>query len=199
LQYQTTKNSDPTVLFNQIIGHQDTKQALIRAVQRNHIAHAQLFDGKAGSAALGLALAFATYINCENPTATDACDECASCHKMKKLVHPDFHLIFPLPKAGENLDALTPQWREFVLEHPYRTLQDWLAFLKVTGNSQGIIPIKEAHQIVGKISLKAFEGEYKILLIWCPELMNIESANALLKILEEPPQKTIFLLVTNNC
>jgi DNA polymerase III subunit delta' len=186
------------MLFSDIIGLDETKKALVRSVQNNHVAHAQLFDGRAGGGALALAWAYAMYLNCENRQPTDSCGQCASCHKMKRLVHPDFHHIFPLPKASENLAQLTPQWREYLLQSPYRTLNDWLGFLKATGNSQGIIPIKEAHEIVSKISLKAFEGEYKILLIWQPELMNIESANALLKVLEEPPQKTIFLLVTSN-
>ena len=190
------------MLFNQIPGLEDVKATLRRSVQRSHVAHALLFDGPSGGGGLALALAFATYVNCENRQELDACGECASCVKMKKLVHPDLHSIFPLPrspKEGEDLlGELTPLWREFVQESPYRTLQEWLAFIKATQNQQGIIPIKEARAIIGKLSLKAFEADYKIMIVWQPELLNIQAANALLKILEEPPQKTLFLLVTDE-
>ncbi|MFN4144288.1 MAG: ATP-binding protein [Runella sp.] len=190
------------MFFRDIIGHDDTKRALLRAVQHNHLAHAQLFDGKAGSANLALALALATYLNCEDRQPDDACGQCASCFKMRKLVHPDLHFVFPLPrtpKEGEDLLAeLTPQWRSFLTESPYRTLSDWLAFIGTSGNQQGIIPIREARNIINKLALKSFEGEYKIMLIWQPELLNNQAANALLKILEEPPAKTLFLLVSSE-
>ena len=186
------------MLFNEIPGLTAIKQTLIQSVQQNHVAHAQLFAGQIGSANLALALAFATYLNCEDRQATDACGSCASCIKMRRLVHPDVHLIFPLLAAKDNMAALTPRWREFVEQNPYQTLNDWLHFAGAKGYQQGIIPIKEAHGIIDKLSLKAFEGEYKILIIWQPELFNLESANALLKILEEPPAKTIFLLVCND-
>ncbi|TAH16792.1 MAG: DNA polymerase III subunit delta [Runella slithyformis] len=190
------------MLFQDIIGHEDTKRALIRSVQNNHVAHAQLFDGPAGGAGLALALAFATFVNCEDPQPHDACGRCASCIKMKKLAHPDIHHIFPLPRApkdGEELLAeLTPQWRTFIAESPYQTLPNWLAHINATNNQQGIIPIKESRNIIKKLSLKAYEGEYKIMLLWQPELLNGQSANALLKILEEPPAKTLFLLITSQ-
>ena len=190
------------MLFSQIINHEDTKSLLIRAVQTNHVAHALLFDSPVGGAGLALAWAFATYINCEDKQPTDACGRCASCIKMRKLVHPDYYQIFPLPrtpKEGEDLMAeLTPAWRSFLEESPYRTLSDWLVHINATNNQQGIIPVKESRQIISKLSLKSFEGEYKIMLLWQPELLNIQAANALLKILEEPPTKTLFLLVTNQ-
>lgn len=171
-------------------------------MRQSHVAHALLFDGPSGGGGLALALAFATYVNCENRQELDACGVCASCAKMKKLVHPDLHNIFPLPRSpkdGEDLlGELTPLWREFLQSAPYRTLQEWLVFIKATQNQQGIIPIKEARGIIGKLSLKAFEAEYKIMIVWQPELLNIQAANALLKILEEPPQKTLFLLVTEE-
>jgi DNA polymerase III subunit delta' len=190
------------LLFNEIPGLEEVKTTLRRAVQQSHVAHALLFDGPSGGGGLALALAFATYVNCENRHELDACGGCASCVKMKKLVHPDLHNIFPLPRSpkdGEDLlGELTPLWRDFLRESPYRTLQEWLAFIKATQNQQGIIPIKEARAIIGKLSLKAFEAEYKIMIVWQPELLNIQAANALLKILEEPPQKTLFLLITEE-
>jgi DNA polymerase III subunit delta' len=199
------------MLFKDIIGLNSIKNTLIRSVQLNHVAHAQLFHGGIGSANLALAWAYATYINCEeriintpesegNTIALtgDACGKCASCTKMARMIHPDIHHIFPTPSAKETILELLPQWRKFLIESPYRSLTDWLEFTGVTGNKQGIIPIKEAHNIIDKISLKAFEAEYKILIVWQPELMNIESANSLLKVLEEPPAKTLFILVCND-
>lgn len=194
--------------FQDIPGLGRIKNTLIHSVETNHVAHAQLFHGGVGSANLALAWAYATYINCEDRNAIssdtdsellgDACGRCASCVKMAKMVHPDIHHIFPTPSAKETILELLPTWRKFLMESPYRSITDWLEFTGVTGNKQGIIPIKEAHNIIEKISLKAFESEYKILIIWQPELMNIESANSLLKLLEEPPAKTLFILVCND-
>lgn len=188
------------MLFNQIIGYEDTKQALLRAVQTNHLAHAQLFDGPAGSANLALALALATYVNCENKESLDACGRCASCVKMQKLVHPDLHLVYPvanLANKGKTSEAFLVEWRKFILENPYRTLPEWLDRIDAD-NKQGNISAEEARNILQKLSLKAYEGAYKIMLIWLPELLNTASANALLKVLEEPPAQTLFLLVTNQ-
>lgn len=195
--------SDPisVVLFREIPGLEPVKEALRRAVQRSHVAHAQLFDGKAGGGALALALAFATYINCEEPSPEDACGRCASCVKMSRLVHPDLHLVFPVASSKKNAsntsEGFLPLWREFVGKHPYVTLPAWLDFIKAE-NKQGNISVEEARGILRKLSLKSFEGEYKIMLVWKPELMSIAAANALLKILEEPPAKTLFLLVTDQ-
>jgi DNA polymerase III subunit delta' len=189
------------MLFRDIIGHNETKQTLIRSVQQNHVAHAQLFDGPVGGAGLALALAFGTYINCEDKQPDDACGRCSSCAKMSKLAHPDFYHIFPVANTtkikGNTSENFMALWRKFVIEHPYRTLSDWLNFIEAD-NKQGNISAEEARNIVKKLSLKAFEGEYKIMLLWLPEILNNTSANALLKILEEPPEKTLFLLVSNN-
>lgn len=202
--FNFTANIKPSsvLLFRDIIGHDETKRALLRSVQTNHVAHAQLFDGPVGGAGIALAWAFATYVNCEDRQPEDSCGRCPSCVKMRKLVHPDVYHIFPLPrtpKEGEDLLAeLTPKWRSFLEAQPYRTLSEWLAYINATGNQQGIIPIRESRGIINKLSLKAFEGEYKIMLFWQPELLNIAAANALLKILEEPPEKTLFLLVSSQ-
>lgn len=190
--------------FFDIIGQDDTKQFLTRAVQANHLAHALLFDGPAGSANLALALALAQYVNCEdkqqaNTPQADACGRCASCVKMQKLVHPDLHFVFPVANLGKGKTSETylPLWRTFLLDQPYRHLPDWLETMG-GDNKQGNISAEEARNILQKLSLKAYEGAYKIMLIWLPELMNVTSANALLKVLEEPPAQTLFLLVTNQ-
>lgn len=189
------------MLFREIPGLDHIKSTLIRSVQNSHLAHALLFDGSAGGGGLALAIAFATYINCENRNETDACGECASCVKMNKLIHPDFHFIFPVTTSkkvnGNTSEAFLPLWRTFLLETPYRMLPEWLDYINAE-NKQGNISVEEARGILRKLSVKSYEGEYKILLLWKPEIMNASSANALLKILEEPPYKTLFLLVSDQ-
>ncbi|SDM60375.1 DNA polymerase III subunit [Siphonobacter aquaeclarae] len=190
------------MLFRDVPGLPELKETLIQSVRNDHVAHAQLFHGPVGGAGLPLAIAFATYLNCENRGENDACGSCASCVKMRKLAHPDVHYIFPVAitkKVKDNeSDAYMPLWREFMAAQPYGSLSDWLTFIGVEGNRQGNISAEEARNVIRKISLKAYEGEYKILILWQPELLNVYSANALLKILEEPPAKTVFLLVTTD-
>ena len=185
--------------FSEIIGQDETKQLLLRAVQTNHLAHALLLDGPVGSANLALALALAQYVNCEDRRPDDACGRCASCVKTRKLVHPDLHLVFPVANLakGKTSEAYLADWRKFLLDQPYRTLPNWLEAIGAD-SKQGNISAEEARSILQKLSLKAYEGPYKIMLIWLPELMNGSSANALLKVLEEPPPQTLFLLVTNQ-
>ena len=186
--------------FNQIIGHAETKQVLINSVRNRHVAHAQLFMGSEGGANLALALAYATFLNCENKQETDSCGQCSSCSKMNKLVHPDMQFIMPVvntPKKEALSVNFLPEWREFLLENPYQSLNDWLQFIGAE-NKQGNISKDEAKGLLRLVSLKAFEAEFKIVLIWLPELLNLTSANALLKLLEEPPPQTIFLLVSNS-
>ncbi len=187
--------------FSDIPGGEHVKSTLVRSVKNNHVAHAQLFEGKTGGSALAMALAFAKYINCEEKSDADSCGRCASCIKTEKLVHPDLHMIFPIATSkvvnGNNSDAFLPYWRKFIAESPYRSLPDWLEYINAE-NKQGNIPVEESRNILKKLYLKSFEGEYKILVIWKAEIMNIASANALLKILEEPPEKTLFLLVTDQ-
>ncbi len=196
--------------FNQIPGQADIKKALIQSVQRSHVSHSQLFNGTEGGAQLPLALAYATYINCENRAETDSCGQCAACHKMNRLIHPDFHLIFPTTKSAKvkaggddekkntSIDGFMPLWRSFLAENQYKTLVDWHEHIGAEKNQQAIIPAEEARKIIQKVSLKAYEAEYKILLVWLPELMNNTASNAILKILEEPPAKTLFILVSSD-
>lgn len=182
--------------FGQIIGLNEIKQALIGAVQHNHVAHAQLFHGNEGSANLAIAMAFATYMNCEDRQESDSCGRCASCLKMNKLAHPDVTYIFPTAggktEISENFMA---QWRSFLADGHYGTLPDWLEKIN---KKQPNIPVEEARQLIQKLSLKSYEGGYKIVIIWQAEYLHTATANALLKILEEPPDQTMFLLVCNS-
>ncbi|SHN03354.1 DNA polymerase-3 subunit delta' [Cyclobacterium lianum] len=192
------------MLFSSIPGLGETKQKLIQAIQKDHLAHALLFHGKEGSPSLTLALAMATFINCDQPQEEDACGKCPSCLKMEKLVHPDLNFTIPLPaapkkktdKKEEEASDFTSLWRSFVLEKPYGNFQDWNAHLGI--NKPLSISKSAARNVVKTLSLKSFEGGYKMMLIWAPETLNLSSANALLKILEEPPEKTIFLMVSQQ-
>jgi len=187
--------------FAQIEGFEDVKRRLIQSSERNH--HAQIFYGKKGPPNLALALAYATYVNCENPSGADSCGACSSCNKMDKLIHPDLHLIFPVRstpkvKASEAVrNKFLGEWRSMMLSNTYPTIEDWVNTYGAE-NKQANISKEESRQIVQKLSLKAFEGRHKIMLIWLPEFMHPSAANAILKILEEPSERTIFLLVTND-
>lgn len=194
--------------FADIIGLTEIKQTLVRAVQTGHVAHAQLFLSKPGGGALALALAYATLVNCENltPESTDACGTCPTCHKFKKLAHPDLHFVFPTAttkKVAKREDAVSQaflvEWRAFLLQGGglYAGLPNWAAAVGAE-NKQCIIPVAEGRNIIRDLSLKAFEANYKIMLIWLPELMNASAANAILKVLEEPPEQTLFLMVSQS-
>lgn len=187
--------------FSEIHGHQEIKEKLVKAVANNHVAHAQMFAGLSGSANMAMALAYATYINCENKQDCDSCGECASCAKMNKLVHPDIHFVFPIFSSTGDKEKVrnenVAKYREFLIENPYANLTDWADFSKAE-NKQLSISVEESRRIIGGISMKAFEAEFKVVLIWLPELMNSAAANAILKALEEPPEKTLFFLVTND-
>ena len=187
--------------FHDIIGQQNIKDRLILSVQENRIPHAQLFSGAEGTGALPLAIAYARYICCTNRGETDACGACPSCHKFNKLIHPDTHFVFPIFKPGSGkkwvCDDFLIQWRSFLTEKNYFSYNEWMSYIKA-GNSQGVIYGDEGDEILRKLSFKAFESEYKVMIVWLPEKMGDVCANRLLKILEEPPERTIFLLVTEN-
>lgn len=189
------------MLFRDVIGQEELKSRLIQSVREEHIAHAQLFCGMEGAGALQLALAYARYIHCTNRQETDACGECPSCRKYNKLIHPDLHFVFPIikidKKKKEVCDDYLAEWREFNLQNKYFSLSQWLTFIG-TENAQGMIYAKESNEIIRKLTLKTYEAEYKIMIVWLPEKMNEVCANKLLKMLEEPPQKTLFLLVAEQ-
>lgn len=185
--------------FQDIPGLHTTKRQLSQAVLTQHIAHAQLFHGPNGGAQLAMALAFTSFLFCTNKQGDDACGQCPSCQKVHRGIHPDLVFMFPTVttkkvKEAES-DVFLPEWRKFLLDSPYRTLPDWLAALGAEGNKQGNIPVEETRKLIPKISLKPFEAEFKVVLIWHPESLNLSSGNALLKTLEEPPKSTLFLLV----
>ena len=188
--------------FADIPGLREEKKRLIDFFESDKIHHALLFFGLEGSANLPLAISFASYINCEARTGQDSCGECSSCVKMKKLIHPDLHLIFPVapsPKITKEVvsDKYVESWRMCFLENPYMNVYDWFENYGIE-NKQPNISKDEARNIIRKLSLKPFESKYKINIIWLPEYMHNSTANALLKILEEPPGDTLFFLVSNN-
>lgn len=187
--------------FSDVIGQKPLKERLLAAIADGRISHAQLFLGPEGSGALPIALAYAQYLVCENPTSEDSCGLCPSCLKSSKLVHPDITFSFPVaPKEKisnpKSIDFIT-EFRETVLANPYLNYQDWITALEVE-NKQGLINIHEARNIIQRLSLKSVEGSFRVILVWYPEKMNVEAANCLLKILEEPEEKTVFLLVAEN-
>ena len=190
------------MLFKDIVGQQDVKQRLIQTVKDNRIAHAQLFLGPEGSGNLALAVAYAQYINCALPTHTDSCGICPSCSKYQKLIHPDLHFVFPVATTKSITkepvsDDFIKQWRALLLESAYFNLLQWYECIDVE-NKQGNISKNESQEIIRKLNLKAYEADYKVVIIWMPERMNGVAANKLLKMLEEPPEKTLFLMITEN-
>ena len=182
--------------FSDIIGQAAVKQHLIHTASDDRIAHAQLFWGNEGSGNLPLAIAYAQFVLCENKQATDSCGTCKACVKAQKLIHPDLHFSYPTVGAKALSTELLPQWRKALQQQSYLTINQWLALLGGE-NKQGNITAAECLDISKKLSLKAFESDYKILILWLPEYLGKEG-NRLLKLIEEPPEKTLFLLVANN-
>ncbi len=190
------------MLFKEISGHKTIKDRLVRSSLESRVSHALLLHGPEGNGKFALAMAFAQFINCTGEKSDDACGKCPSCQKASKLIHPDIHFVFPVATtkkitAEPVSDKFIVNWREYITESPYPSLQGWMNYLDIE-NKQGGIFKKEADSLLGKLSLKAFESEYKVVIIWLPEKMNAITANKLLKIIEEPPDKTVFLLVAER-
>jgi len=189
--------------FKNVIGQTAIKQRLIQSVRENHVSHAQLFLGPAGCGKLPLALAYAQYILCPNRTETDSCGVCPTCQKMQKLVHPDLHFVVPTAttkkiKSNPESDLFMEEWREYVIQNQgYVDTSSWYSFLDVE-NKQGYMSVRDAASLLRKLSMKSYEGEYKIAIIWMAEKMRVDTANKLLKLLEEPPEKTVFLLIAED-
>lgn len=190
--------------FCDIPGQVKVKQRLIQSVKENRVSHAQLFLGPEGSGKLALALAYAQYINCKNRSEVDSCGSCSSCNKFSKLIHPDLHFLYPINKTKEvtdtkvySRDFIVP-WREFVLENKaFVALPDWYDKIGIE-KKQGLINADDADTLNITLAYKAYEAEYKVMIIWMPEKMNGPAANKLLKNLEEPPDKTLFILISEN-
>lgn len=187
--------------FSEVIGHNDIKERFVRGIRGGRISHAQMFCGTPGTGALALALAYAQYVNCRQPSQTDACGQCPSCHKIQKLIHPDLHFVFPVVKTSRFKEPVSDNyltlWREFLLQNQYQGLGAWIEKMEAENQQAGIFT-HESREILRKMSLKTFEADYKIMIVWQPEKMHVSCANKLLKIIEEPPAKTLFLLVSEE-
>ena len=185
------------MLFNQIIGQKHIKNHLQVSAENGRIPHAQLFVGKEGSGTLPMAIAYAQFLLCHSSESAEACNL-----KCEKLQHPDLHFSFPVTtndavKKHPVSNLFLEDWRDFIKEQPYGSLFNWLQHIGVE-NKQGNIGVDEAETVVKRLQLKSYEGGFKVMLIWMAEKMNIAAANKLLKLIEEPPNKTVFILITEN-
>jgi DNA polymerase III subunit delta' len=187
--------------FKDVIGQNNTKELLIQLAQESRVPHALMLIGPPGNGKLGIALAFAQYLNCTARTDKDSCGTCSSCIKYRKLIHPDLHFAFPVVK-GPSLSKPTStdyiaKWRDFLLANPYPLYERWTQTI-AEENKQAMIYVDEASEIIQKLNKKSYEADFKVSLIWLPETMHPACANKILKILEEPPANTIFILVTEE-
>ena len=185
------------MLFNQIIGQKHIKNHLQVSAENGRIPHAQLFVGKEGSGTLPMAIAYAQFLLCNSSESPEACNL-----KCEKLQHPDLHFSFPVTtndavKKHPISNLFLEDWRAFIKEQPYGSLFNWLQHIGVE-NKQGNIGVDEAETVVKRLQLKSYEGGFKVMLIWMAEKMNIAAANKVLKLIEEPPNKTVFILITEN-
>ena len=191
--------------FADITGQEDLKRHLVQSVDAGRISHAQLFTGQAGAGHLALAVAYVQYLCCRHRRGGDSCGECPDCKQIAALAHPDLHLVFPVNKQGKKSgevmrsDEFLPLFRGLFAERGgYFSAQDWYDRLDLGKTLKGMIAAREADDIIRKLSFKSFEADYKTMLIWLPEAMNEEAANKILKILEEPWEKTLFLLISEQ-
>lgn len=190
------------MLFSQILGQDYIKNHLTKSASSGRIPHAQLFVGPEGSGTLAMAIAYSQYVLCgnldgENNTGNESCNL-----KFKSISHPDLHFIFPtvttedVKTKPKSIDFMV-DWRQFIAENPYGGLFDWYKILGVQ-NKQGEIRVDDAQEILKALALKSYEGGYKMVIVWMADKMNISASNKLLKLLEEPPEKTVFILISEN-
>jgi DNA polymerase III subunit delta' len=186
--------------FKDVIGQQAIKTQLIRSAQNDKVSQAMLFLGAEGVGKLPMAMAYAQYLNCENPGVEDSCGICSSCQKSLKMAHPDIFYTYPTVTRGSNSKPIArdfiEEWRKTITQTPYLTYADWIEVLD-NENKQGNITAEECNQIIRQHSLRHFEGKYKIQIIWGGEYLSKEG-NKLLKIIEEPPVNTVFLIIANS-
>jgi len=190
------------VLFKDIIGQEFIKKHLTASVDRGRVAHAQLFVGKAGSGVLPMAIAYAQYLVCANKNGENQGENTACNLKFDNLSHPDIHFAYPVAttdkvKSHPVSSHFFKEWRDFVASSPYGNLYDWHQHIGI-GKKQGQIGVDEALDIVKSLSLKSYEGGFKVMIIWMADKMNIAASNKLLKLIEEPPNKTVFILIAEN-
>ncbi len=185
-----------TVKFADVVGHKEIKEKLIHAVQNGRIPHAQLFLGQEGGGNLALAISYAQYINCLQRTNEDSCGTCSSCIKYQQLQHPDLHFCFPITGSDNTSDSFMGEFHEVMRNRPYTTYIEWME--KISDAKSGVMNVAQANEIVKKLSLRPYEATYQVMIIWMPETMNIPTANKLLKTIEEPPDRSLIILVANN-
>lgn len=190
------------MLFNNILGLSHIKSHLTSSADAGRIPHAQLFVGPEGCGTLPMALAYMQYVVCGNQNGENSDGNQACNLKFNSLSHPDMHFAFPVAnsdkiKSHAVSNHYVVEWRQFVLEQPYGNLFDWYRFIGIE-KKQGQIGVDEAQEVVKKLALKSYEGGYKVMLIWMAEKLNTSAANKLLKLIEEPPEKTVFILITED-
>jgi DNA polymerase III subunit delta' len=188
--------------FQDIIGQQKAKGTFHRMVEEDRLAHALILKGRSGIGKLAFATAIAQFINCEQPAQGDSCGKCAACVKIAKGIHPDVRYILPIISGKQEgkppvSDDFFPQLREAFFVNPYYSFNEWIALMD-GDNKQVGIRIHEIRELKRKITLKAFEGKYKVVIIWNAEKINTEAANAMLKLLEEPPERTVILMTVSD-
>lgn len=191
--------------FGDIIGHQELKRRLAQQVDAGRVSHAQLFTGEAGYGTLPLALAYVQYLFCPHRHEGDSCGVCPSCRQIADLAHPDLHWVFPVNKREKKSteavvsDMFLDKWREiWHAKGGIFSTEEWYAMLDLGKTMKGLITAKESEEIIRKLQFKSFSSPYKAMIIWLPEAMNQEAANKILKILEEPWDKTLFILVSEH-
>jgi len=190
--------------FEEVIGQTDAKQRLLRLVDGGRVPHAMLFTGPQGCGKMAMAMAFASYLLCAHPHDGDSCGECPQCVMLRKWAHPDLHFTFPVIKPKSSSAESRPvsddfirEWRDMLANGPYFTLEQWLDEMRAE-SQQAIMTVREADELTHKLSLRSSQGGYKVSIIWMAERMREETANKLLKLIEEPPSQTIFLMVSEN-
>ena len=188
--------------FADVIGLDTVKQRLVKTVRDSRVSHAQLFIGPQGTGKLPMALAYAQYINCTNIQNNDSCGECPSCIKYEKLIHPDLHFIYPTAKT-KSVEKPTSkdfirQWRELIEDNnAYIDLPSWYEKIGIE-RKQAIINARDCNDIIKTLSYKSYEADYKVMIIWMVEKLFHAAAPKILKILEEPPDKTLFILISDH-
>lgn len=188
--------------FNEIPGQDAIRASLVQAVKTNRVSHALMLSGTEGCGHFALALALAQYLQCSSPTGDDSCGVCPACHQAAQFVHPDIHFVFPVARTTKikdepSSDDFIGEWRKYLTDNPYPSLEGWYHAMGIENKQAGIFK-KESEDILRKLSFKSYQSDYKVVIFWMPEKMNITAANKLLKIIEEPADHTVFLFITSG-